>query len=143
MEPCRWLVPALMGISILSATLLALAHHLFYTYLDGGIVGSNQQQQWFLRIGTALAFVIKSLMTASVTLAYVQLLWRTLKSATVSINGLDSLFGVIHNPWNFIDWELWMKGPTLVVIALIIWYVCFHVSCLATPALTTYTGLFQ
>ncbi|KAE8452706.1 hypothetical protein EG329_013965 [Mollisiaceae sp. DMI_Dod_QoI] len=110
-----------MAGGILLATILAVAHHLFYRSLDGKIVGSSDQQQWFLRIGTGLAFLIKTLLSASAALGYTQLLWHTLRSRPVSLGGVDSLFGAVTNAWHFTNWELWGRGPALAIIALIIW----------------------
>jgi hypothetical protein len=54
MAAVRFLLPSLMFGGILLGTLVAVAHHLFYQSLNGRIVHSDNQQQWFLRIGTGL-----------------------------------------------------------------------------------------
>ncbi|GKU09518.1 unnamed protein product [Fusarium langsethiae] len=96
----------LMTGSLLSGLALAIGHHLFYDYLNNRIVQSQNQQEWFLRIGTGMAFLI---------------LWRTLKSKSVTINGIDSLFGVSHNAWDLTTLELWTAAPALTVVAAIAW----------------------
>jgi hypothetical protein len=117
----RFLLPSLMFSGILLGTLVAVAHHLFYQSLNGRIVHSDNQQQWFLRIGTGLAFLTKTFLTASAALGYTQLLWQTLRSRPISLHGIDSLFGAVTNAWHFTDWELWRRGPALAIVALIIW----------------------
>jgi len=119
----RWFVPSLMACSLVSAILLAIGHHLFYRRLNRQIVGSVDQQQWFLRIGTGFAFLVKATLIATAGIAYTQILWRTLESCSVSLKGLDSFFGVVHNAWFFTTWELWGKGPLLALLALILWFV--------------------
>jgi hypothetical protein len=121
MARLRFLVPSIMCGGILLGTLAAVAHHLFYQSLNGKIVHSDNQQQWFFRIGTGLAFLAKTLLTASAALAYTQILWQTLRLRPISLHGVDSLFGAVTSAWNFTDLELWRSGPTLAIIALIVW----------------------
>jgi hypothetical protein len=111
---------------LILGVLLAIGHHLFYHSLDKKIVHSNEEQQWYLRVGTGFAFAIKSLLVASATLAYSQVLWITLDgcSTGITLSGLDS-FGVTYGAWHFVNGELWKRGPALAVIALVIWYGSF------------------
>ena len=117
----HWLLPGLMVGGLLLGLLLALAHHLFYQSLNGHIVGSDEQQQWNVRIGTGLSFVVKTCFTAAAGIAYTQLLWHQLKSHPVTIDGADALFGVISNAWDFRHLEVYKHGLLLPVIALIAW----------------------
>jgi hypothetical protein len=121
MARLRFLVPSLMCGGILLGILVAVAHHLFYQSLDTKIVHSENQQQWFLRIGTALAILTKTLLTTSAALAYTQVLWHTLRSRPVSLNNIDSLFSATTNAWHFTNWGFWKRGPALAIIAVIIW----------------------
>ncbi|EYB28031.1 hypothetical protein FG05_35257 [Fusarium graminearum] len=111
----------LMTGSLLSGLALAVGHHLFYDYLNSRIVQSQNQQEWFLRIGTGMAFLVRTLLSAAIGIAYVQILWRTLRSKSVTINGINSLFGVSHNAWDLTTLELWTAAPALTVVALIAW----------------------
>ncbi|QPC71977.1 hypothetical protein HYE68_002729 [Fusarium pseudograminearum] len=111
----------LMTGSLLAGLALAIGHHLFYDYLNGRIVQSQNQQEWFLRIGTAMAFLVRALLSAAIGIAYVQILWRMLRSKSVTINGIDSLFGVSHNAWDLATLELWTAAPALTIVALIAW----------------------
>lgn len=101
----------------------ALGHHFFYSSWDNHIVESTNQQQWNIRIGTGMAFLVKTFLTASAGFAYTQVLWQTLKAREVSIGGIDAMFGVTTNAWAFLSLELWRKGISLVVLAAITWYV--------------------
>ncbi len=99
----------------------ALGHHFFYVWLDGRLVQSKMEQEWFGRIGTGLAFLTNAFLSATSTIAYTQLLWRTLRSKTVSIGGVDALFSATTNAWNLVNLELWRRGPLLGVVAAILW----------------------
>lgn len=111
----------LMTGSLLLGLALAIGHHLFYDYLNDRIVQSQNQQEWFLRIGTGMAFLVRTLLSAAIGIAYIQILWRTLRSKSVTINGINSLFGVSHNAWDLTTLELWTAAPALTIVALIAW----------------------
>ena len=117
----HWIVPTLMASGLLLGIALTIGHHVFYASLDKQVILDNDQQQWNTRIGTGLAFLVKTLLTASAGLAYTQLLWHTLKSQPMTLQGVDALFGVVNNAWDFFNWELWRRGPDLAVIAAVLW----------------------
>jgi hypothetical protein len=121
MARLRFLFPSLMCGGILLGTLAAVTHHLFYHSLNGRIVHSNNQQQWFLRIGTDLAFLTQNTFDASAALAYTQILWQTLRLRPISLHGVDSPFGAVTSAWNFMDLEPWRSGRALAIVASIIW----------------------
>ncbi|KAF4950753.1 hypothetical protein FSARC_13097 [Fusarium sarcochroum] len=129
------LTPVLMTGSLLLALLLAIGHHFYYQYLDGNIVESQSQQEWFLRVGTGMAFLARALLSAAVGFAYTQILWRTLRSKSVSIQGVNSLFGILHDAWDFTTWELWTAAPALAVVAMIAW--ALPLIAVVTPATLT------
>lgn len=108
---------------LLLATLTAIAHHCFYSKIDQRVVQDLQEQEWFIRVGTGLAFSVKTLLAASAGLAYTQLLWCTLKTKPFTLTGLDALFAIVTDVFKFCNWEAWRHSLHLVLIALIIWYV--------------------
>lgn len=108
--------------NLLLGILFAIAHHVFYESLNGQVVVDQHQQEWYLRIGTGLSFAVRTLLSASIGSAYVQLIWYNVKYASISINGLDALFGVLSNVWDFAIWELWRTRPVLTIVAVAIWY---------------------
>lgn len=118
---CHNLTLILMTGSFLSGLALAIGHHFFYEYLNDRIVESQNQQEWFLRIGTGMAFLVRASLSAAVGIAYTQILWRTLRSKSFTIEGIDSLFGVSHTASDFATWELWTAAPALAVVAVIAW----------------------
>ncbi|KAF5572748.1 hypothetical protein FPANT_12852 [Fusarium pseudoanthophilum] len=129
------LTPVLMTGSLFLGLVLAIGHHLYYHYLDGRIIKSQNQQEWFLRVGTGIAFLTRALLSAAVGFAYTQILWRTLRSKSVTIEGVNSLFGVLHNAWDFTTWELWTAAPALAAVAIIAW--ALPLIAVITPATLT------
>ncbi|ETS74716.1 hypothetical protein PFICI_13200 [Pestalotiopsis fici W106-1] len=118
--------------NLLLGIIFAVGHHLFYASLDGEIVRSPSQQEWYLRIGTGLSFLVRALLSASIGSAYVQLIWHNLKSTTTSIKGVDAILGVLHNIWDLTVWELWRTRPIVIVVALAIW--ALPLTAIVTPA---------
>lgn len=108
---------------LLLATLTAVAHHCFYSKVNHRVVHDLNEQEWFSRIGTGLAFSVKTLLAASAGLAYTQLLWCTMKTQPFTLKGLDALFAVVNDAFKFWNWEAWRHGLPLISIALLIWYV--------------------
>jgi len=117
----HWLKPTLMIGWLVMGIAVALGHHFFYSWLDGRVVQSKEEQEWYGRIGTGLAFLTKTLLTAASGIAYTQLLWRTLRSKPVSIGGVDALFGVTTNAWNLTSLEIWRRGPLPAIVAAVLW----------------------
>lgn len=115
------LVPLLMCSSLLLAIITATAHHIFYFKVNHSVVQSSNEQEWFIRTGTGLAFIVKTLLVASSSLAYTQLLWYTVKTKSFTLSGLDSLFAITHDVWQFFSWEAWRDGFSLISIALLVW----------------------
>lgn len=116
-----WVVPGLIVGNTICGILMAVGHHFFYMSLDMQTVGTQRRQEWNGRIGTAMAFCVKMFLTAAASIAYVQVLWRTLKARKVKLGGIDAMFEVINNPLYFLSWELWRKSFDLVVLAGILW----------------------
>ena len=119
----HWAVPSLMISGLLCGVAFALGHHFFYASLDSRIVQSNTEQEWNIRIGTGMAFLVKTCLTAAAGFAYTQLLWTTLRSRHATLEGVDAMFSVTTSAWEFLSVELWRKGFGLVLMAGILWCV--------------------
>ena len=119
----HWLAPTLMSVSLALAIVVVLVHHFFYRSRNGMIVQSSSEQEWYTRIGTGLAFLVKSLLEAAVAAAYAQQLWLSLRSKPIAIERLDSLFAGLVNVWSFSDVRLWISYWMLGLLALTHWFV--------------------
>ncbi|KAH7156799.1 hypothetical protein EDB81DRAFT_787984 [Dactylonectria macrodidyma] len=131
----HWVTPSLMFGSVLLGLLLAVGHHLFYNSIDGKVVESSDQQVWNLRVGTGMAFVVKASLTAAAGMAYTQLLWHTLRSQEISLDGIDAVFSVVNNVYGFTTLEIWLRCPALVCIAFMMWLLPFIA--IVTPSALT------
>ncbi|TFB03258.1 hypothetical protein CCMA1212_004255 [Trichoderma ghanense] len=131
----HWAVPSLMISGLLCGVAFAIGHHFFYASLDSRIVQSNTEQEWNIRIGTGMAFLVKTCMTAAAGFAYTQLLWATLRSRHATLAGVDAMFSVTTSAWDFLNPELWRKGFGLVLVAGILW--ALPIVAVFTPAALT------
>ncbi|KAI7776108.1 hypothetical protein LA080_005833 [Diaporthe eres] len=112
-----------MAGGLILGTVTAVGHHVFATQINGHAVQSSEQQECYIAIVTGLAFLTRAFLTASAGLAYTQLLWHILRSKTFTLAGVDATFSVVKDLWSFFNWELWLNGLPLVVMAMIIWAI--------------------
>ncbi|KAH6853082.1 hypothetical protein B0I37DRAFT_358519 [Chaetomium sp. MPI-CAGE-AT-0009] len=131
-QTVHWQGPASMITWLVLAVAAVLSHHFFYVWLDGRLVQSKTEQEWFGRIGTGFAILTNALLSAASTIAYTQLLWQTLRSKTVAIGGVDAMFGATTSAWNLVNLEIWRRGPLLSLIAAILWIL--PLSAVVTPS---------
>jgi hypothetical protein len=124
-QSLQWRQPVLVVSLFIFGTLLAIAHHFYYTSLDNLPVSSAStfSQEWSLRIGTGLAYLAISLFHSAVVLCLVQQLWESLRSNAVSISGIDKMFSLSSDPTSFFSRELFKFAKLGIFIALISWYV--------------------
>jgi len=129
----HWLAPTVMLLALLSGTLLALGHHLFYQSLAGrpapngaySIAGTNvSRQQFNTAVGTAFAFLVKALLALAVGLAYTQAFWRAAQVAEggIGLAGLDTLHSILSDIVGFLKVHVWWRHPGLLLLAFIAWY---------------------
>lgn len=67
-----WMQFSMTGLAVLGL-LIAIAHHLYNTTMNGQKVDGDPQ--WPPRYGNALAFLVKALLIGSVQIAYKQQAW--------------------------------------------------------------------
>lgn len=117
--------PTLMTCSLIRAVILALLHHFFYNYWKGKKVLSDTQQQWIIRGGTFFAFAFKLSLALGDGIAYVQLLWKSLRKHSFEVQDVDSMFSVLSNPLTLRFLKLWSRVPLLAAIAISVWLARF------------------
>lgn len=130
----HWVTPVTMVASLVAGCLLSLGHHLFYMHLTGtdaptgrySIAGTEVSKQKFnTAVGTAFAFLVKSMLTLAIAIAYVQAFWRTIKVSEKGqrLSTLDTTFSILGNALNFVKLHIWIKFPLLFLLAVIAWSV--------------------
>lgn len=103
---------------------LSFGHDAFYRYLDTREVNDVIiSQTWVNRVGTALAFLVKTSLVACVTTAYVQLFWYKARNRSFALAKIDTLFALPADPWSFHDLALLLRVPDLLLLGLAMWYV--------------------
>ncbi|EXJ76753.1 uncharacterized protein A1O5_01261 [Cladophialophora psammophila CBS 110553] len=121
-----------MVLSFIAAIVSAIVHHILYSSLNGRSVTYDFEQQLVTSAGTALAFFVKVLLAVSSALAFTQCLWFSLRSRSVKIRTMDSIFGVLGNPLEFLDLRFWLGHPVLFLTAATTWLI--PLSAIFTPA---------
>ncbi|KAL4916640.1 hypothetical protein BDW62DRAFT_101467 [Aspergillus aurantiobrunneus] len=119
----HWRMPTAMVVCWIIGLALAIGHHFYYASLDGTRVGNQSKQEWALRFGTALAFLTKTFLTTAVGIACIQNFWWTLRFKPIRLSTLDSMFDIRGSIFNFFDFHVWLRGPTVAVLGLISWLI--------------------
>jgi len=115
----KWFV---MPVLLLLGFLAAMAQHLFYSYIDG--LSPEEfivEQRWVIRIGTALAYLFKSSLVATMAHVFFHRSWYSFRRQAMSVRGLDAVFGVFENPFWFLTLEMLVKTKVVTLLALMAW----------------------
>jgi hypothetical protein len=130
----HWVTPVIMTSAFFAAVMLALGHHLFYASLAGSeaptgaysIVGADiPRQQLKTGVGTALAFLVKSFLSTTVSVASIQAFWRAACTSRKgpTIASLDSTYSLLTNFLGLFDRSVWVGFPFPRFLAFIAWFV--------------------
>lgn len=124
-----WQDPILAFLFFIAGLFTAVGHHIYYGVLDGTPVNSDSQQVWAIRIGTGLAFLTRTCLTATLGIVVVQQFWATLRKRAMTIEAIDSMFGIMTNPWLFLNKDMLMHAKRVCAFAAISWLVhtCLHI----------------
>lgn len=133
----HWFAPCLAIGSFLAGILLAVGHDRFYLSLDGteaagsdyNLMGSRYSEQQFnLAIGTTFAFLVRSMLALSISVAFCQLFWRVANLDSDSkrpptLKRLDLAYSASSNILNIFYLPIWYRYPVLCCVAAASWYV--------------------
>jgi len=117
--------PTLMLASLLIGTILAIGQHLFFKSLDGHPVPGTRRQSWNHDFGLAFTFLVKTFLSAAISIACVQNIWWLLRSRPAPLETVDSLYGVLGSALKLADFRVWLFGPSVAILACGVWYVVF------------------
>lgn len=125
-----WKTCITMILALISGFLFALGHHLYYSNLastpvpDGNhrALGGLSKQQANLTVGNLFAFLVKASFAVSVSAAYTQVAWRTVKRQHNTLSVLDAVFSAVNNIAPLVRISVWWKYQMLLLIVLISWY---------------------
>jgi hypothetical protein len=121
---------------LLVGILSAICHHLFYSYLNNEAVDEAAVGQiWAIRIGTALAYLFKTVLVAAIAVIYVQGFWFIVSRNSFEIGSLDNFFSLLTNPLLFYNRSLYEKASLLFALAIVSWLL--PISALFAPGSLT------
>lgn len=122
-----WQAPVKMISLLLSGVAVAISHHSYYHFLDKKEVSTDdtrwnmRSQQWQLRYGTAFAFLAKTFLAASISVAYQQQIWATMRAKALTISGLDATFGATRDLSAFLNGSFLFNVKIGASLAALTW----------------------
>ncbi|KAK3990495.1 hypothetical protein QBC44DRAFT_238980 [Cladorrhinum sp. PSN332] len=143
----HWKAPMMMVTFFLAGLITAIGHHCFYKSLDKKeVVETFSQwdlhamrygQEWYIRFGTALAFLTHSFFIVAIDVAFQQAVWLAVREKPISIGGLDAIFAADGTIWSCFKFELLRKAKVAVTVGLRVLKWLMPLSALITPATLT------
>ncbi|KAK3317999.1 hypothetical protein B0H66DRAFT_555941 [Apodospora peruviana] len=128
-----WLGPSwVMYEMLVIGIILAVAHHVFYSRLDGQ---PADDQLEMLRYGNFLSYAAKSFLTTAIIFAYKQQIWATVRRKSLQLGTIDSLFAAVDDIRAMANWEFARKAKVALGLATIVWL--FPLTVILTPATLT------
>ena len=121
-----------MFAALMFGILLAIGHHIFYNSLSGKPAATDNfqvlrgqltvsKQKVAITIGTSFAFLIKAALTLAVSIAYTQIVWKTIKRQETSLLTINTLFSILGSLLSFLRVTVWWKYPLLLLLAITVW----------------------
>ena len=129
---CPLAAPDEDAVSIVAGIVLSVGHHCYYQSLTGTEVVTTDRiisqwdtdrQEWKIRFGTAFAFLAKTCLATTITIAYTQHIWATCKREAYSVSGLDALFSATSDLFAFANPELTLRAEVVALLAALVWWV--------------------
>lgn len=104
------------------AILAAATQHFFYTALNGREIDTFFLSQVSVsRVTTALIFLFKMCIVAAVGIAYTHAFWNRVRGSAIAVKGLDSMLGVLKNPFQFLNSDILFRAKVLFIVAIVSW----------------------
>lgn len=116
--------------ALAGGSIFAVTHHLFYYFLDGKnadqsySISNVSSQEISIALGTALAFLVKACLVFAVSVAFVQVFWRTINAITAvspTLGCASSAYSASSNPFVLFNMRTWRHYPVLLFLASIAW----------------------
>ncbi|KAJ7455650.1 hypothetical protein B0H11DRAFT_1617699, partial [Mycena galericulata] len=116
------------GFALAGAT-LAIGHHVYFVSLhltqsDGTvrIGGQSVSRQKIINfVATVFIFLVKLCLSQSISKAFDQRLWYTVRRRAFRLSGLDALFSALGDPTAFLNLEMVWRAKMAAGLAFIAW----------------------
>ncbi|OLL26818.1 hypothetical protein NEOLI_001001 [Neolecta irregularis DAH-3] len=116
---------------ILGAILFVLGYHFFCTFVNGTVVGRSSvhfsnhsitiSQSAINYVVTQAAYIVRSLLMASIICSYEQRIWHEVRMRAYSIDTISMAFGMIHSPIAVFNRDILGRLTIPFLITLITW----------------------
>ncbi|KAF7891554.1 uncharacterized protein EAF02_001879 [Botrytis sinoallii] len=117
--------PMLMFCFYTIALTTAFAHLGLFLYLDGkpadGTNSDAPKQSYVSAASIILGNIFTLSLTGSVTIVFTQYLWYILRTTTLKVSTIESMFAMQANPLLLRDFNAWQKAPILVALVILVW----------------------
>lgn len=128
----HWRVLCILYGTLLASTALAVAHHFYYQSLAGTSVSTANDlvigtwagvssQKFNTAIGNTFASLFRTFLTITATTAYLQIVWKSLKTSSTKLSVVDAISGILASPVGFLNGGAWRKSAILLPLAIMIW----------------------
>ncbi|KAF1965087.1 hypothetical protein BU23DRAFT_604394 [Bimuria novae-zelandiae CBS 107.79] len=105
--------------SFFAGVALAVAHHVYYARLNDTVVGSTARQQWPIRVGAVLAFLVQVCLSDATNRACTQWVWRQCHQRVIRIESIDAAFSVNQNLFTLLNPDFVRKFPMVAILAVV------------------------
>ncbi|KAK0118144.1 hypothetical protein ONS95_012450 [Cadophora gregata] len=119
-----WQTPTLMIASYALALAIAIAHLLFFRYLDGREADRPNRvapQAYITTASNILANAFGFALRASLAVAFCQYLWRLFRAQAMKVSTIELLYSIRTNPFQLFQIAVLRAAPTLCALAAIMW----------------------
>ena len=107
---------------LLAGTVCAIGHQIFYSQIEGQPIDTYLiPQNWVIRIGNGIAFLFKTILVATIGVAYSQVFWFRVRSRAIRVRTIDALLSMLNDPLAFVKAVMHANGSLLLLIAAISW----------------------
>lgn len=84
-------------------------------------VGDADRQRWTSWIGSGLGFLTTVALTGALGISRTQWVWLTMRKKWLTLDSIDSLFGITADPTLFLKWNMIRQAKVATVIAFAMW----------------------
>jgi len=126
----HWRQPTYVLLCTLSAVVLAIGHHFYYTSLSGTPAGSSRRQQWANTFGISFSYLVVHLLGVAIAMSYSQYIWSIVRQRGYTLKALDDLFSMTFDLSGLLNLEILKHGRIAIPLGLVYWYVR-EISCLS------------
>jgi hypothetical protein len=117
--------------SLIEGIAIAAGHLLFFRFLDGERVSDHIPQAFVSAISTAFITAFSACLILALSYSMTQILWYLLRSYSMRLSTIDSLFSITTSPSNLCSRDVVRNAPLMCLCALVRW--CIPVAMIYPP----------